>query len=323
MDVSGTVTLGTGLAVVSLGGVDGVGCSPVPPMSVEVLASPRREPQPFVFSGVPVGEGGGYFSVSVLAHSADVLPQRITYSSGVLCSDCPPVRLEAPAPDSRLPALAMGAVVTGTVTGATRAPLLFRSAENGTVLEVPLPVGASAFSRVVPLLPGMSTVGVRVESAGGGTRACRRYAVADPGAAPLSAHLSWEGRTADLDLVVVPPQGRVSQGACRGGAVQAWCVAPPGDQRAPGPEVVQVTQLEDGAWGVGVQTIPGAEGPVRAVVSVVAAGTVLLQLGPTQLDPRVAQAWLAAVVYVDDGAITVGVHDVTVDELPSGTPATW
>ncbi|MBI5498247.1 MAG: hypothetical protein HY904_24810 [Deltaproteobacteria bacterium] len=321
--VAGTVTVGGDPVTVQLGGVDGLGCTPVEPQTQQLLSEGALRAAPFRFEGVVAGEGGGTLEVRASAATREAVAER-HYGSAVACADCGRIVLDSPPPSSALEPYALGVTLSGSVTGAVTTPLLFSITESGARLELPLVTGAGgAFTtRLVPLAPGRNRAGVRVTGVSG-ARECSRIVDAEGASTPLSVHLSWEGVDADLDLVLVPPGGRYSVGACRAGADTAGCSVPTGDRRAPGPEAVLVDNLSDGTWGVVVLSIPAPEGPVRAVVQLLQAGAVLGSWGPRVVDPRVAEVWVPAVLQVQAGSVLVEGLDRVQESPPGGAPADW
>jgi hypothetical protein len=323
VDVAGVLTVGAEPVTLKLTGVDGLGCVPVPAQELELVSTGKREETSWRFTGVPVGESGGTFKVT---WKTGRLTGKVetSYDSPLVCTDCPPVQITEPTPEDVLEPYALAVLVSGSVTAGQSTPLLFSQDAAGHRLDIPLPLAqANPFTgRIIPVKPGLARVGVQVDSAGG-SRTCSRVLTAVAASTPLSAHLSWEGVDADLDLVVVPPGRGYTAGACRARTTQAGCTVPTGDRLAPGPEAVLVDTLSQGTWGVMVLAVPGSEGPVRAVATVLAQGEVLGQSTPRELDPRTAQAWVVARVNVTAAGPLVEWLDSVVDEAPAGPPETW
>jgi hypothetical protein len=323
MTVEGTVMLGTDVVVLEVSGTDGLECAPVRPQVLELSPTGRRERATFRFPDVVVGQGGGRVAVKATAGLLEDQTENV-YASGVTCPDCPAITLEEPV-NGPLPPYALASPILGQVDGIPGTTTLFSESGNGVTFRIPLVLGASGVlsRRVVPVLPGASRVGLMFEGPTG-TRTCYRHVTATAAATPLAAHLSWDGDTADLDLLVIPPSATPSRGACRTRATVAGCSAPTPERTAPGPEAILVDTLgDDGAWGVAVLGIPGVEGPVRAVVTLTVDGEVVEQLGPRTLDPRLPESWLVGRVLVTGGVRVVEVLDTVVAQLPGGPPDTW
>jgi hypothetical protein len=320
--VSGTARFTGGSARLDLSGVDGLGCTPVSPRWVELMPAPGGGAVPFQFQGVEVGEMGGTLEVSSLRLGV-VARAQVSYRSGRLCEGCPAVTFSLPTPSVSLARHELAVRISGRVDGALTTPMVFSVDESGREVRWPLGLSGGTFAgRVVPVSPGDNDVGVEVVSAQGTRRCVRR--VAAPGEdAALSVHLSWEGETADLDLVVVPPDRGVGEEDCRPRQEQPWCSFPTRDAVAPGPEAALIPAPGDGSFGVLVLGVPGLEGPVRALCTVMGSGVVLQRVGPTLLDPRAGQVWQAARVNVAGGVVSVEVLDRTLDEPPTGAPDRW
>jgi len=141
--------------------------------------------------------------------------------------------------------------------------------------------------------------------------------------APLSAHLSWGSDEVDLDLVVVPPSGRVGALACRAGTSAAFCSFPTGDVRALGPEAAHISQLTDGAWGVVVMVLPAEGAATPAAVSITSRGETLWLAGPRVLSAQGPDAWLVARVVVTAGTPRIEPINRVQQGPPTATPDEW
>lgn len=322
VDVEGTVMMGGEPVLLTLGGTDGLQCTPVFPQTQELLPTGKREQVTFRFPGLVVGQGGGRVEVKAAVGLQESRAENV-YASAITCPDCPAITLEEPA-NAPLAPYALAAPLAGQVAAGPGTTTLFSLSQEGVRFSLPLTLGqGGAFSRrVVPVLPGNSTVGVQYDGPTG-SRVCLRHVSATAGATPLAAHASWDGASADLDLLVVPPGDTAARGACRAKARVPGCTIPTQDRAAPGPEAVLVDTLEDGAWGVLVLAVPGNEGPVRAVVTLTLDGDVVEQLGPRSMDPRLAEVWMVARVVVQGGTPAVDVLDQVLAQAPGGPPDTW
>ncbi|MEW5849727.1 MAG: hypothetical protein AB2A00_12995 [Myxococcota bacterium] len=322
VDVAGTVTVDLDPVTLEVAALDNVGCAPAFTQTLQLEPTGQRQAVPFRFTGVAVGEGGGTITARATTRGGEV-KRAITYRSPTACNDCPAVRFDEPPPYTLLPDNTLGIIVAGRVEGTLRTPLLISVDPTGAELRLPLALEGTTFGgRVLPVSPGDNSVGVEVQGLTGSRRCLRRVTAGQVGAA-LSAHLSWEGTEADMDLALVPPGERVGSKACMANSRWDGCSFPTRDRTAPGPEAALLSSVEDGVYGVAVLTVPGEEGPVRATTVILGDGAVLTRMGPRNLDPRRNDVWLVARVQVQGGMRRVEVLDRVVPQAPASPPDAW
>lgn len=308
--------------------IDASGCGLIPPESI-----PLRNSEPGRFVSLPfttrdIAVDPGVTSIRVVARvggTSKMLEQLVELP----CVGCTRIALEAPT----FPAAVAGLTLPelrGTVSPATPRVVWRVRSELDQVIDGSAPVVDGRFQvRRLPLFSGANRLSVSASAANATEGRCTvtvaSGAATEPG---LRALLTWDGQTSDLDLHLIPPNGRFG---APGGELSATVRNPALGVVTDvfdglGPEVLSSVALPDGVYGLVVEpVIDNQDAGSSAFVRVLWRGRLLTTtpVGPQFLSDRDQSLWVVGTLEVQGGNATWRKLDLMVDAPPTTPPGEW
>lgn len=297
----------------------------------------------FVLDNISVDPG-----LSVLEVRASVIgaSDRLEHIVEIPCPGCPQIIVDSPpapmTPKDHVPPQPYTApgLVLPRLEGRFEPPgaqvAIWRVfSERGDVFDGLMAVEEGRFlAEKVPLFAGYNRVQVLLTGTGEGlgeNRCSRPVTAATPVERGLRALLTWDGRTADLDLHLVAPTGRFgdpatslssrSTTAVFGGEVDD-------DFDGLGPETLSVPQIADGTYGVVVEPVfddrdPGSNAFLRVLYD----GRPLTPgpVGPVFLSAVPGELWIVGLLHLQQGVAELEILDdrLPVSSPPARSPTEW
>ncbi|MCC7383022.1 MAG: hypothetical protein IT384_14380 [Deltaproteobacteria bacterium] len=297
----------------------------------------------FVLDNISVDPG-----LSVLEVRASVIgaSDRLEHIVEIPCPGCPQIIVDLPpapmVPKEHVPPQPYAApgLVLPRLEGRFEPPgapvAIWRVfSERGDVFDGLMAVDQGRFlAEKLPLFAGYNRVQVLLTGAGEGlgeNRCSRPVTAATPVERGLRALLTWDGRTADLDLHLVAPSGRFgdpatslssrSTTAVFGGEVDD-------DFDGLGPETLSVPQIADGTYGVVVEPVFDDRDPgSNAFLRVLHDGRPLTPgpVGPVFLSAVPGELWIVGLLHVQQGVAELEILNdrLPVSSPPARSPAEW
>ena len=292
----------------------------------------RRSTFPFVFNDYELDPGVNVFNVSAQLGNVRRSVQHILE---VPCEACAQISIDRDATPGTGEGLSL-ARLKGTIDPPTVFAAVWRVRnELGDVLDGPLAVNNGIFDfENIPLFPGRNRIQVVVtgQDAGGSENRCSLNVTAGQSQERgLRALLTWDGQTADLDVHLVGPDGRLfdpmtsvwsrSQAAHFEASVED-------DFDGLGPEVASITNLSDGVYGVVVEPVfddqdPGSNAFMRVLID--GRPAMRRPAGPQYLSEFDRRIWIVGTVTSTNGSVSWNSIDERVERSmpPTTPPSAW
>ena len=309
-------------------------CEPGPVRSISVTnPEPGRQSTfPFIINDYDLDPG--VTSLTVTAQLGNI-QRKLIHIVEVPCLGCASIEIDRTLTPNTGDGLLLRRI-TGTINPATNSNAIWRVRNQlGDVIDGSLPVKNGAFLlESVPLFPGLNRIQVVVTGSGNGVAENRCSINVVAGQAQekgLRTILTWDGKTSDLDIHLVGPQGRLfdpltsiwsrNQTANFEGEVVD-------DFDGLGPELGTVSNLKDGVYGVVVeQVFDDQDSGSNALMHILLDGrpAVRRPVGPQYLSDNNAEYWIVGTVTATAGVATWTTINERLDRSvpPTKPPSMW
>ena len=309
-------------------------CEPGPVRSITVTnPEPGRQSTfPFIISDYDLDPG--VTSLTVTAQLGNI-KRKLVHILEVPCVGCAEIEI-----DRVLTPNTANGLVLRRLTGAITPPPLTNAIwrvrnELGDVIDGTLAVEDGAFLlESVPLFPGLNRLQVVVTGSGENSsenRCSMNVLAGQVQEKGLRTILTWDGKTSDLDVHLVGPEGRLFDPL-----TSIWSRNQTADFEGQvvddfdglGPELGMASLLKDGVYGVVVEQVFDDEDPgSNAFMHVLIDGRPALKrpVGPQYLSESNTEYWIVGTITATAGARTWTTLNERVDRgaPPSNPPSMW